>query len=40
MPAVAMPGRDSGNVIRRNAPMWVRPSTSAASSNSSGRPSK
>ena len=27
MPAVAMPGVDSGRVIRRNAPMGVSPST-------------
>jgi hypothetical protein len=40
MPAVATPGTDSGRVIFRNAPMWVSPSTSAASSSSAGRPSK
>src|SRR5690625_4136439 len=36
MLAVAMPGADSGRVMRANAPMGVTPSTSAASSNSIG----
>src|SRR5690606_23604778 len=34
--AVAMPGTDSGSVIRKNAPIAVRPSTCADSSSSSG----
>ena len=40
MPAVAMPGVESGSMRCRKAPMWVSPSTSPDSSISSGRPSK
>src|SRR5690625_7269563 len=36
MLAVAMPGADSGRVMRAKAPRGGRPSTSAASSNSIG----